>query len=292
MIKRCLMIKSLLATGLIGIIAGSAPRVFAQTGPKHVFPMKPSGTAAPKASSGTLPLADHGGPVMSNATAYAIYWGKQSTFPTDLKTALPLFFEGFGPSEYSYILDQYLPAVFAASFDSTTASDSTSPPTTSPATSKIVNEACKYIKAKTFPLTPVDASTSSGAVYFVYTSNFPHGINFCGWHSYGSCNGQTIAVAYIPNLSGQSGCNPGNLYNANSYSEGTRADLNVAAHEFSEAATDPELNAWYDSSGYEIGDKCAWVFSGPVTLANGTVWQLQEEWSNALNGCAQTQATP
>jgi hypothetical protein len=54
----------------------------------------------------------------------------------------------------------------------------------------------------------------------------------------------------------------------------------------------PQLNAWYDSSGNEIGDKYAWIFSSAVTLTNSTTWQLQEEWSNAINGCAQTQATP
>ena len=41
--------------------------------------------------------------------------------------------------------------------------------------------------------------------------------------------------------------------------------------------------------GSEIGDKCAWLFTGPVTLSNGSVWQLQEEWSNAVTGCVQGQ---
>jgi hypothetical protein len=44
--------------------------------------------------------------------------------------------------------------------------------------------------------------------------------------------------------------------------------------------------AWIDSSKAEIGDKCAWQFGAPVTLGH-TQWQLQEEWSNAISGCAQ-----
>jgi len=289
--KTRFQVKQSALVGALAFLLGSTPCALAQSGPAHVFPMKNSQSAA-QAVAATVPLTDHGGPVLQNATTYAIYWGKQTSFPSDLKTAMPLFFEGFGGSVYSYILDQYMPAVFASSFDTTTVTDTTAAPTTSPATSKIVNEACKYIKSKTLPSDPIDTATNSGGLYVVFTSTFPKGVSFCAWHSYGMCSGKEIAVAYIPNLTNQSGCNPGNLYNANTYSEGTRADANVLAHETSEAATDPELNAWYDSSGYEIGDKCAWIFSSAVTLANSTTWQLQEEWSNAINGCAQEQTTP
>ena len=55
------------------------------------------------------------------------------------------------------------------------------------------------------------------------------------------------------------------------------------AHELSEARTDPVTpGAWYDGSGQENGDKCAWTFNVPsVTLSDGTRWELQGEWSNA-----------
>ena len=36
--------------------------------------------------------------------------------------------------------------------------------------------------------------------------------------------------------------------------------VSVIAHELEEAATDPDLNAWYDNRGYENADKCAWTF--------------------------------
>jgi hypothetical protein len=61
-----------------------------------------------------------------------------------------------------------------------------------------------------------------------------------------------------------------------------------------ESATDPlpggATYAWIDKSGSEIGDKCAWQFSGPVTLSNGSEWQLQQEWSNDANGAGKTGA--
>ncbi len=66
--------------------------------------------------------------------------------------------------------------------------------------------------------------------------------------------------------------------------------INVTSHEQNEAATDPLLNAWYDSSGEEIGDKCAWNFGptksygGDVKL-NGHPYEVQKEWDNHVSGC-------
>jgi hypothetical protein len=51
----------------------------------------------------------------------------------------------------------------------------------------------------------------------------------------------------------------------------------VASHEIREAVTDPQLNAWYDSSGYEADDKCAWHHL--YQMADGGFW-VQPEYSN------------
>lgn len=64
--------------------------------------------------------------------------------------------------------------------------------------------------------------------------------------------------------------------------------------EHMEAVTDAHLNAWYDSSGNEIGDKCAWNF-GPLSLDggkaneewNGHYYLVQQEGSNSKAGCTQ-----
>ena len=70
----------------------------------------------------------------------------------------------------------------------------------------------------------------------------------------------------------------------------------VLAHELEEAATDPDLNAWYDRRGYENADKCAWTFGAEYTAANGTRanmhlgsrdFLIQQNWVNASGGyCA------
>lgn len=58
-------------------------------------------------------------------------------------------------------------------------------------------------------------------------------------------------------------------------------------------ATDPLGSGWFDATGLtgEIGDKCAGVY-GPLDATgadisiNGHRYILQEEWDNAVSGCA------
>jgi hypothetical protein len=227
-------------------------------------------------------LVDHGGRVLPSSNTYAIWWGTPSAFPSDAQAGIDALFKGMNGSSFLGIEKQYMRGASVSSSFHTNLSDSaSSPPTRSPATSTIVNEACSVITAN--GLTP-----DPNAVYFVFTSNFPGGhVSYCAWHSYGTCNGVTIQVGYMPNTTGLAGCDPGNLYNCNGYSQGTRSVANVTSHEFSEAITDPDLNAWYDSSGAENGDKCAWQFSSCVNLGAGNSWQLQKEWSNSISGCQQ-----
>ena len=52
----------------------------------------------------------------------------------------------------------------------------------------------------------------------------------------------------------------------------------VTSHEVREAVTDPNLNAWYNSIGYEADDKCAW--HNLYQMTNGGFW-IQPE---VLNG--------
>src|SRR5262249_54154652 len=61
-------------------------------------------------------------------------------------------------------------------------------------------------------------------------------------------------------------------------------------------ATDPLLNAWFDASGQEIGDKCNFTF-GPLDPAGGDVlWNgheyiVQQEWDNGTSSCRLTAST-
>ena len=245
-----------------------------------IFPMGGPAGIPPSTPAGTSNLIDHGGPVLPASHTYLIFWGTQSKWPSDAFTGLPTLFAGFNASPWLSIAGQYMRGASVSSSYVSTLTDTSAPPTRSPSTVTIVNEVTKVLGAHKIAASP-------SAVYLVYTSNFPKQNSFCAWHSHGTSSGVDIAVAYMPNTTGVAGCDPGNLYNANSYSQGTRSLANVSSHEFMESITDKDINAWYDSSGSEIGDKCAWMFSAPVPLSNGSKWQLQEEWSNAMKGCVQ-----
>jgi hypothetical protein len=224
-------------------------------------------------------LVDHGGKVLPASHTYLIWWGDPTKWPSDATAGIQALMSGFNGTGFLGIAQQYMRGSSVSSGYVNSASDSSAPPAGSPSTAAIVNEACKMIKANGW-------TADSSALYLVLTSNFPSNVNFCAWHDHGSCGGTDIQVAYMPNTAGVSGCDPGNQFACNSYSQGTRSLANVISHEFMEAITDPDLNAWYDRTGSEIGDKCAWTFSSCVNLTSGN-WQLQQEWSNAKGGCVQ-----
>jgi hypothetical protein len=223
-------------------------------------------------ASSSGPLIDHGGRVLPVSSIYAIWWGNQGAFPSDAKSGIGALFGGLAGTAFLGITKQYMRGGSSTTSFVTDWADTSAPPSHAPQTSTIGSEVCRQIVAN-------GAQPDPNAVYFVFTSNFPNA-KYCAWHGYSTCNGATIQIAYMPNSTGVAGCDPGNLYSCNSYSQGTRSLANGTSHEFMEAVTDPDLSAWYDSSGSEIGDKCAWRFSSCVNLT-GHSWQLQEEWSNA-----------
>jgi hypothetical protein len=225
------------------------------------------------------PLIDHGGKILPTSHTYAIWWGSSSAWSSDVQPGIASLFEGFDKSAYLGIAQRYMRGASIASVYEGSKVDPSAPPKKVSARTLASEVAKEY-----------GTSLDPDGIYFVYTSNFPKGGNFCAWHSLATVNGQSISVAYMPNTTNVAGCDPGNLYNV-SGSEGLRSLANVTAHEFMESVTDTlpanGTYAWIDSSGSEIGDKCAWQFTGAVTLRNKTTWQLQEEWSNAADGCVQ-----
>lgn len=234
---------------------------------------------SPRAST-TSPLIDHGGKILPTSDTYAIWWGSSTAWSSDVEGGMATLFGGFNGTSFLNTGKQYMRGASIASVYKGSKVDASSPP------KKVNPNTLGTEVAKEYGTT-----LDPNGIYFVYTSNFPRGGNFCAWHSLASVNGQQIAVAYMPNTTGLAGCDPGNLYNL-SGSQGLRSLANVTSHEYMEAVTDTLPSSatygWLDSSGAEIGDKCAWQFNGAVTLSNGSKWQLQEEYSNAAGGCVQT----
>lgn len=221
-------------------------------------------------------LIDHGGPVLASPNIYLVYWGNPSDFPPGLDDALSKFYEGFGGSSYANITTQYFrgaPPPVATLVGA--ASDTSAPPASAPKVKNIVSEACKF----------TDGSVDPNGIYVVAASKVPKKANFCAWHNKGLCNGSPIAVVYLPNVGKACQITP---TSQNNYSKNTQSIVNYAAHELVESMSDPQINAWLDVNGREAADKCDKKFGAPVTFSNGSIWTLQELWSNANGRCLQS----
>ncbi len=80
------------------------------------------------------------------------------------------------------------------------------------------------------------------------------------------------------------------------------SEISTTSHEHFEAVTDlnppPQgpiqgTTAWTDSTGYEIGDKCAYNYGsissdGHNITMNSHPYIMQQEWSNSVSGCAKS----
>jgi len=118
----------------------------------------------------------------------------------------------------------------------------------------------------------------AGAYYPVYSDQPRGSAGYCAWHSSGTINGKQVEFGFFFNLDGDPGCDPQD--NFTGHEQGLAALANVSGHEISEARTDPRNGGWYDASGDENADKCAWTFSGTVAVG-GQSWKIQGNWSNA-----------
>jgi hypothetical protein len=237
----------------------------------HVHPIK---GARPGGGSASPDMTFHGGTIMPSSKTQAIFWGvkwSDATFAGDKIDGLGAFYGGFGGSNYAKTSDEYTDATSQVTASSTYLGplmDFSASLTHAPRTSTILAEVCKEV-----------TSPDPSGFYAVYT-DLPRGhAGYCAWHSWGSCNGTPIQFAFFFDLDGDPGCDPNSAVAGES--QGLAALANVSAHELSEARTDPRGAGWFDSSGAENGDKCAWTFNVPsVSFHNGTSWKLQGEWSN------------
>jgi hypothetical protein len=153
-------------------------------------------------------------------------------------------------------------------------------------------------------LLPLDAN----AIYVVLTSGdvsvSGFGTSFCGYHSVKTMSNTNVHYAFIgnPAPSHMGGCAPGqNQTNSPNNNPGADAMASTISHELEETVTDPNLDAWYDSGGNEVADKCAWNFGTTYTVSNGSVanmnlggnnYLIQQDWVNASGGFCGLSASP
>ncbi|MBV8153897.1 MAG: hypothetical protein JOY98_05710 [Candidatus Eremiobacteraeota bacterium] len=126
----------------------------------------------------------------------------------------------------------------------------------------------------------------------------PHGHNtsgfatqWCAYHGYTSGYSTNISYTDMPYMpDGGASCGANFI---NSGSGGTDDGVSVVGgHELAETQTDPQAgNGWLDSSGNEIGDKCAWSSASKDLSFGGSTlgtnyFPVQPLWDNAITGCA------
>ena len=146
--------------------------------------------------------------------------------------------------------------------------DSTTTFTGDPGTAALAAEVTKMVKTPT-----------AGGYYPVYITGARGSAGYCAWHDTTTAGGVEIQVGFFFNLDGDPGCDP--VAPSSEGSQGLAALANVTGHEYSEMVTDPMLTAWWDSSGAENADKCAWTFGSSLLPIGSKSWKIQGNWSNA-----------
>ena len=275
---------------------------------------------ATSAQAANLPYG--GGPVLHSNRSHLIFWqpaGSGLTYEPRYQSLIERFLVNVAAASRSrsnvygltgQYTDSHGPAAYASSYGgSAVATDRlppngcTEPPTIGPGWTvcltddQLVTEIEHVIRSDHLPRGPTD-------IYFlVLPSGFGScttsdssscalggGVNgYCGYHSQ-SPDGNVL-YAVIPY-----NAVPGHCQSDSPRPNSSAADpaISTISHEQSEMITDPENDAWVDSSGNEVGDLCRPSF-GPVIGGSGaTAWNedingghyyLQEEWSNADGAC-------
>jgi hypothetical protein len=223
-------------------------------------------------------LTYHGGAIMTGQTVVTpIFWGTSWNSPASQskKTALTQFYSTVGGTPYLATNIEYTFGTAAGAAHVSTdvhysggaITDTTAAPKSGSQTTPFLNEVCAKISG------PI-----SNGYYPVYVDTPRGSAGFCAWHSWGTCNGTPVQFAFFFNLDGDPGCDPGDT--TTGHSQGVAALGNVTGHELSEMLTDPRGAGWFDNTGAENSDKCAWTWNGTVDLG-GTNWKIQGNWSNA-----------
>lgn len=252
----------------------------------------PSRTARP--TSGSNGINYHGGPVMTGTKhIYYIWYGNWSG--NSATSILTDFATNIGGSGYFNINSTYTNGSGGKVDNSATYAGSTTDNYsggTSLSDSAIQTVVSSAITSGRLP-------KDTNGVYFVLTSadvNASSGFcsQYCGWHTHGSIAGSDIKYSFVgnPDRCLSSCADQTTSPNGNAGADGMAS---IIAHEFEEAASDPDLDAWYDRRGQENADKCAWTFGTQYASGGGNAnvhlgsrdYLIQQNWVNAGGGyCA------
>lgn len=289
----------------------------------HIFPsqdylqkLKDNGLQPPSGA-----LTYHGGPIMATQNTYAIFWlpssgrlqnGASTHMSAKYQPVLKAFLADYAGHGISNNSTQYYQLVgstytyihntngFAAavvdtnSYPPSGCNDSATPGNCI-TDAQIQAEITRVITAQHWTPGPTAmfllfTSSGEGSCFNSNSSSCAY-TQYCAYHGDYSSGGKTVIYGNEPYLD-KAGCTISKLPNGDLAAD---SSANVASHEMTEAATDPQLNAWWDSgNGEEIGDLCAWMFGAPTwdsglanQMWNGHFYELQQEYDNHTSACVQ-----
>jgi hypothetical protein len=262
---------------------------------RHYFrPNNASGFAAE--SAGVVPFArpgsnltyHNGGEVIVSAKVVFIFWGPSFTgADAGYASTLQAFRNQFGTTPEFNVITQYYQNIGSQQFIQLTNLGSgtadwfdTSTPPTNVTDAIVQGEVNAYLATHAFDASTiyevVIPSTSYSSDGTSTSCGGPH-LAYCAYH--GFFNSGSNAVKYsIEPWPGCSGCSLAGWSNVQNQEH-------FVCHETREAVTDQQLNAWFDRSGNEADDKCAW---SPTPFIGTGGYSYQYEWSNAAGGCVKT----
>jgi hypothetical protein len=157
--------------------------------------------------------------------------------------------------------------------------DSSAPPT-NVTDSAVQGEVNKYLASNAFDanaiyevVIPSSSYSSSGTST---SCGGPH-LAYCAYHGNFTSSGHDVRYSIEPYPS-CSGCQVSGW-------TAVQNQEHFVCHETREAVTDPDGTTWWDRSGNEADDKCAW---SPTPFLGTGGFGYQYEWSNANSACIKT----
>jgi serine protease len=233
--------------------------------------------------SGSSNVVWNGGPVQTVPKIYIVFWGPKWTTSDGEYKALTGFFNAIGGKGWINIDTQYSGSNGAITNPSSQLAGTwidTSAPPSSPGSSAVGAEAEKAVQHFGY------GGVSANYVVAIQSGNDPGGFkgSWCAWHSSESESQGIVSYTDFPYQSDAGySCGVGAVNNPGTY-DGVSI---VGGHEEAETQTDPQPNTgWLDSSGEEIGDKCAWQNLIDNSAAGG--YPTQPLWDNKVSACAQS----
>jgi hypothetical protein len=281
-----------LACLLLSVAANAATGEKAAKGPavaenNHIVYYPARGVKSDLVAKAGQNIVFHNGPIITQAHVVFIFWGPSFASggaDNGYATTLQAYRNQFGRTGEYNTITQYTGTngtVQLTDLGNGTADlfDTTTPPQN--VTDAVVqSEVNKYLSNHTFDanaiyevVIPSTSFSSSGNS----TSCGGPNLAYCAYHSW--IGSGTNAIKYsIEPWPGCSGCSLSGWSNVQN-------QQHFVCHETREAVTDPTGQGWWDRSGAEADDKCAW---SPTPFFGTGGFGYQYEWSNLNKACIKT----